>query len=89
MGNKKDLSVAGERQVEYANACGFAQENECLLFETSALTGENIDNALDILVQNILNKMDSGLIPDDDYSIRKQVTSMSSANQNLTNQDKD
>ena len=50
MGNKKDLSVAGERQVEYANACGFAQENECLLFETSALTGENIDNAMNKLV---------------------------------------
>ena len=50
MGNKKDLSVVGERQEEYANACGFAQENECLLFETSALTGENIDNAMNKLV---------------------------------------
>ena len=57
--------------MEYASACVFAQENECLLFETSALTGENIDNAFEKLAQNILNKMESGLIADDDFSVRK------------------
>ena len=43
LGNKKDLVVAGERQVDYISASQYAQENECLLFETSAKTGENIE----------------------------------------------
>ena len=45
LGNKKDRALSNEREVEFLQASGFAQENECLLFETSALTGENIENA--------------------------------------------
>ena len=45
LGNKRDLSINGERQVEFLTSSQFAQENDCLLFETSALTGENVENA--------------------------------------------
>ena len=45
LGNKRDLSINGERQVELLTSSQFAQENDCLLFETSALTGENVENA--------------------------------------------
>ena len=58
LGNKKDLAASGEREVDVLQASGFAQENECLLFETSAITGENVDTAFNKLVQTILNKMD-------------------------------
>ena len=50
LGNKKDLAVNGERQLDYMRAGNFAQENECLLFEISALTGENVENAFYKLV---------------------------------------
>ena len=45
LGNKRDLSINGERQVELLTSSSFAQENECLMFETSAMTGENVENA--------------------------------------------
>ena len=50
LGNKKDRAVMNEREVEFLTASSYAQENECLLFETSALTGEYIDNAFGKLV---------------------------------------
>ena len=58
LGNKVDKDLSGEREVDFLTASGFAQDNECLLFETSALTGQNVDTAIDKLVQTILNKMD-------------------------------
>ena len=71
--NKKDLAMSGERQVEFLTASGFAQENESLLFETSALTGENVEMAFTKLVETILNKYEAGLIEDGDYSARSHV----------------
>ena len=50
LGNKKDLSINGERVINYLQASQFAQENDCLLYETSALTGENVENAFYKLV---------------------------------------
>jgi Ras-related protein Rab-4B len=50
LGNKKDLAINGERQVDYIRASNFAQENDCLLYEVSALTGENVENAFYKLV---------------------------------------
>ena len=57
LGNKKDRAVMNEREVEFLTASSYAQENECLLFETSALTGENIENSFNKLVQTIINKL--------------------------------
>lgn len=50
LGNKKDLAVNGERQIDFIRASNFAQENNCLLYEISALTGENVENAFYKLV---------------------------------------
>uniref|UniRef100_A0A8V5GU07 Ras-related protein Rab-4 n=1 Tax=Melopsittacus undulatus TaxID=13146 RepID=A0A8V5GU07_MELUD len=40
-GNKKDLDA--EREVTFLEASRFAQENELMFLETSALTGENVE----------------------------------------------
>ena len=79
LGNKRDLSINGERQVEFLTSSQFAQENDCLLFETSALTGENVENAFYKIVQTILNKIESGDIQDSDYSIRRHVTDVTNS----------
>ena len=53
-----------------------------MLYETSALTGENVENAFYKIVQTILNKIDSGKIEDTDYSIKNQVKSMTNSRNN-------
>ena len=58
-------------------AISFAQENDCLLFETSALTNENIESAFEKLITTILNKIENGEVADGDYSARKHVASLS------------
>ena len=50
LGNKRDLAINGERQIDYITASNYAQENESLLYEISALTGENVENAFYKLV---------------------------------------
>ena len=52
------------------------------MYETSALTGENVENAFYKIVQTILNKIDSGKIEDNDYSIKNQVKSMTNSRSN-------
>ena len=67
-----------EREVEFLTASSYAQENECLLFETSALTGENIENAFGKLVQTIINKLSNDQITESGSS--NTVTSIGSPN---------
>ncbi|KAM9033472.1 ras-related protein Rab-4B isoform X2 [Petaurus breviceps papuanus] len=57
-GNKKDLD--SEREVTFLEASRFAQENELMFLETSALTGENVEEAFLKCARTILNKIDSG-----------------------------
>uniref|UniRef100_A0A8C0VCU5 Ras-related protein Rab-4 n=3 Tax=Passeriformes TaxID=9126 RepID=A0A8C0VCU5_CYACU len=57
-GNKKDLE--GEREVTFLEASRFAQENELMFLETSALTGENVEEAFLKCARTILNKIESG-----------------------------
>ncbi|PIO40109.1 hypothetical protein AB205_0147240 [Aquarana catesbeiana] len=57
-GNKKDLEA--EREVTFLEASRFAQENELMFLETSALTGENVEEAFLKCARTILNKIDSG-----------------------------
>ena len=68
LGNKKDKSISGERQVEFLTASSFAQENESLLFETSAVTNENIEMAFTKLVDTIMHKCQEGDIENGDHS---------------------
>ncbi|XP_056268241.1 ras-related protein Rab-4A isoform X1 [Pseudoliparis swirei] len=57
-GNKKDLDV--DREVTFLEASRFAQENELMFLETSALTGENVEEAFVQCARKILNKIESG-----------------------------
>uniref|UniRef100_A0A8C8RFL8 RAB4B, member RAS oncogene family n=1 Tax=Pelusios castaneus TaxID=367368 RepID=A0A8C8RFL8_9SAUR len=57
-GNKKDLDP--EREVTFLEASRFAQENELMFLETSALTGENVEEAFLKCARTILNKIESG-----------------------------
>ena len=69
MGNKKDLEE--ERSIDMLEAAKFAQENECLFIETSAMTGENIDEIFDKLTNTLIYKIDSGEIPEDIVMVNK------------------
>ncbi|KAF5901582.1 ras-related protein Rab-4A, partial [Clarias magur] len=56
-GNKKDLDA--DREVTFLEASRFAQENELMFLETSALTGENVEEAFVQCARKILNKIES------------------------------
>ncbi|KAG7278378.1 hypothetical protein CRUP_024623 [Coryphaenoides rupestris] len=56
--NKKDLDA--DREVTFLEASRFAQENELMFLETSALTGENVEEGFLKCARTILNKIDSG-----------------------------
>jgi hypothetical protein len=51
--------------VPLVDAAKYAQENECLFFEGSAKTGENIEEAFAKLGNTVMYKIDSGDIPED------------------------
>ncbi|XP_040132939.1 ras-related protein Rab-4A isoform X5 [Ictidomys tridecemlineatus] len=57
-GNKKDLDT--DREVTFLEASRFAQENELMFLETSALTGENVEEAFVQCARKILNRIESG-----------------------------
>ncbi len=59
-GNKSDLK--DERQVTFLDASRFAQENEALFLETSALTGENVEEVFLKAARSVLSKIESGII---------------------------
>eukprot|EP00435_Cladocopium_sp_Y103_P072392 s257_g40.t1 len=59
VGNKRDLKE--ERQVSFLEASRFAQEKDILFLETSALTGENVQDVFHTLAQRILNKVEEGI----------------------------
>uniref|UniRef100_A0A452IIK5 Ras-related protein Rab-4 n=1 Tax=Gopherus agassizii TaxID=38772 RepID=A0A452IIK5_9SAUR len=61
-GNKKDLDA--DREVTFLEASRFAQENELMFLETSALTGENVEEAFLKCARTILNKIESGTRPE-------------------------
>ncbi|CAF4984045.1 unnamed protein product, partial [Rotaria sp. Silwood1] len=81
-GNKKDLE--DQRQVTFIEANQFAQDNDLIFVETSAMTGENIYESFLQCAQIILNKIDSGSI--DRYKINSAIQSaLSTANNRSEN----
>jgi len=50
VGNKKDLDA--DREVTFLEASRFAQENDLMFLETSALTGENVEEAFFKMLKN-------------------------------------
>lgn len=70
VGNKVDLE--GERQVDMNDAKEFAKENNLLFLETSAKNGQNIEKIFQILSEQILAKIEAGLInPETELGIKK------------------
>lgn len=59
LGNKIDLKTL--RAVPFLEASRFAQENDLLFFETSAATGEGLQEAFEKLVRKITTKMMEGV----------------------------
>ena len=47
---------------------------ECLFVETSAMSGENIEEIFNKITQTLIYKIDSGEIPEDLVVSKKQVT---------------
>ena len=68
LGNKIDLEG---REVNTEDAEKFAKENNYKYFETSAKTGEGIDNAIRELVTLVLNQNNSN-----DEQKRQRLTSV-------------
>ncbi|KRZ37721.1 Ras-related protein Rab-4B [Trichinella pseudospiralis] len=62
IGNKKDLE--DRREVTFMEASQFAQENGMLFLETSALTGENIEETFLRCARSILTKIESVCVRD-------------------------
>jgi Ras-related protein Rab-4B len=59
-GNKTDL--AAERQVTFLEASRFAQENDLMFMETSALTGEGIEDVFLRCARTILTRIETGVL---------------------------
>ncbi|XP_020894300.1 ras-related protein Rab-4B [Exaiptasia diaphana] len=63
VGNKKDLDA--DREVTFLEASRFAQENDLIFLETSALSGENVEEGFLKCSRTILNKIESGELDPD------------------------
>lgn len=61
VGNKTDLAGT-QREVTLLEASAFAQENDLLFMETSAVTGDCVDEVFLKCASAILQKIDNGLI---------------------------
>lgn len=59
VGNKCDL--VDKRQVSFTEGEEFAKKNDMLFFETSALTGYNVDNLFYSASKEILDQINNGL----------------------------
>jgi Ras-related protein Rab-4B len=57
-GNKSDLKE--ERQVTFLEASRFCQENDAMFMETSAMTGECVEEAFMKCARSVLSKIESG-----------------------------
>lgn len=58
LGNKSDLSSA--RAVPFLEAATFCQENQLQLLETSAVSGENIEEAFEKIAKIVLDRLQEG-----------------------------
>jgi len=63
VGNKIDLT--NEREVSFLEASRFAQENDLMFLETSALTGEGVSEVFLKCARTILSKIESGVLDPD------------------------
>ena len=66
IGNKSDLEE--NREVEYDMGKNFADENNMIFFETSALTGYNINNAFNSSINIIHNNIKNSFLDDEELA---------------------
>jgi len=78
VGNKVDLQE--EREVTFLEASRFAQENDIMFLETSAKSGENVEETFLKCAKTILNKVDSGIIRPDDVNSGVQTGTSKNGN---------
>uniref|UniRef100_A0A6B2LI83 Ras-related protein Rab-4 n=1 Tax=Arcella intermedia TaxID=1963864 RepID=A0A6B2LI83_9EUKA len=71
VGNKNDLQE--EREVTFLEASRFAQENDLMFLETSAKSGDNVEEVFMKCAKTILNKIDTGAIRADDIGSGIQI----------------
>lgn len=71
VGNKIDLQE--DREVTFLEASRFAQENDLIFLETSAKSGENVDEVFMKCAKTIVNKIESGVISPDEMGSGIQV----------------
>jgi GTPase SAR1 family protein len=64
IGNKSDLEA--KREVAQQEATNYAQENNLMFMETSALESINVEQAFETLIHNIFDKLSSKLTTMDD-----------------------
>mmetsp|Transcript_41933 Transcript_41933/g.48258 ORF Transcript_41933/g.48258 Transcript_41933/m.48258 type:complete len:201 (+) Transcript_41933:27-629(+) len=70
VGNKSDLKE--HRAINFLEASRFSQENEIPFLETSAMTGENVEEAFMRVAKSILTKIENGKINNDVESSERQ-----------------
>ena len=63
IGNKSDLE--DKRQVTYEEGKKFADDNNLVFFETSALSGKNIEEIFVKSASDLVNKLESGELNND------------------------
>ena len=63
VGNKKDLEP--DREVTFLEASKFAQDHDLMFLETSARTGENVEEVFLKCARTILSKIESGQLDPD------------------------
>ncbi|GAM28357.1 hypothetical protein SAMD00019534_115330, partial [Acytostelium subglobosum LB1] len=68
VGNKSDMSA--EREVSFLEAIKVAQENDLLFLETSALSGDNVEETFLKCAKSIVSKIEDGLIDMDSLGIQ-------------------
>ena len=82
VGNKSDLE--GERKVNKEVAKIFAKDNNLLFLETSAKNGNNIEKIFQILSEQILTKIETGLIdPESELGIKRGDKSKSKSQKSI------
>ena len=59
VGNKLDLEKS--RVIDFKRAQNLAENNDCLYIETSALSGKNVDNCLDILLNKVMDRIEKNV----------------------------
>jgi Ras-related protein Rab-2A len=63
IGNKSDLEE--KRQVTYEEGKKFAQDNNLVFYETSALNGNNIEEIFNQSASQLVQKLEAGELKDD------------------------